>query len=349
MGSRTETDLTRVFEGLRMQLERSSRFTDTLDVTAAWQTYDRVLRLVEPRLVELRRAVGLPDEPPALAAWRAQVVTRARYLDRPVPSDRVFSFWNSGEGSAPPLVRACLAQTRKLYPALQVLDGRSARELVEIPDRVAGVLEQDRPAHFSDYVRTRVLEEHGGLWFDATAWVGRNLDVELRDRYLRAGTVFPRWTRRAIANWFIASHPHTVLLGLQRRVLDLWWDANDDLPDYFLYHRIFEVIQELVPEARGQWNAAPALSALDAHLLQLQMMQPWRVDTLPRIARTAPLQKLSYKYDAVPEGSVLAHLVGPYVPAGAAGPADAAAAARTLGGDPGDDAARAVEGARAPS
>ena len=303
----------KVLAGLQAQIERSSQFASTIDPVAALQTYERLIRLLQPRLSELRRSVGLPADPPIFAAARARTSARRRYAGMPVPSDRVFTYWNTPIDTAPPLVKACLANIRESYPALRVLDGESVRELIDVPDRIAAVLEDSRPAHFSDYVRTRILEEHGGLWFDATAWVGRSLDDDLHRRYLRAGTVFPRWTKLSIANWFIASQRGSALLGLQRRALDAWWTHFDDLPDYFLYHRIFETLQVLVPEARGQWSAAPPLSATSAHLLQLAMMQPWRPGTLTDIAAVAPLQKLSYKYDSVPEGSVLEHLTDPYV------------------------------------
>lgn len=303
----------KVLAGLKAQIERSSQFASTIDPVAALQTYERLIRLLQPRLSELRRSVGLPADPPIFAAARARTSARRRYGGMPVPSDRVFTYWNTPIDTAPPLVKACLANIRESYPALRVLDGESVRELIDVPDRIAAVLEDSRPAHFSDYVRTRILEEHGGVWFDATAWVGHNFDDDLQRRYLRAGTIFPRWTKLSIANWFIASQKESVLLGLQRRALDEWWTHFDDLPDYFLYHRIFEVLQVLVPEARGQWNAAPVLSATSAHLLQLAMMQPWRPGTLTDIAAVAPLQKLSYKYGTVPDGSVLGHLIGPYV------------------------------------
>lgn len=158
-------------------------------------------------------------------------------------------------------------------------------------------------------MRTRILEEHGGIWLDATAWVDEDLDAHLARTYLRGDTLFPRWTSTSIANWFIASQPRTPLISLQRLGLEAWWEAHDDLPDYFLYHRIFEIMQWLVPEARGQWNAAPSLSASATHLLQLQMMQPYRERTVRQMLRVMPLQKLSYKYDEVPEGSVLEHLL----------------------------------------
>ncbi|NKX86544.1 capsular polysaccharide synthesis protein [Nocardia coubleae] len=304
---RQQRDLDRVATGLRTQLERSAKFDETLDLDAAYATYWRVLELLGPQLPRLRVAAGLPARPPIMARW--QVRFAGPYARTPVPSDRVFTYWNQPVDTAPPLVQACIAQIRRFYPHLRVLDGASARDLVDIPDRIATVVEQSRPAHFSDYLRTRLLAEHGGIWFDATVWLGSNLDAQLH-RYLRSGTVFPSWTKRQIANWFIASHSRTPLITLQYLALQAWWDAYDDLPDYFLYHRVFEVLRALVPEVRGQWDSTPRLSSSAAHLLQLEMMQPWNPATVDAILTAAPLQKLSYKYDTVPPGSVLEHLLG---------------------------------------
>lgn len=298
----------KVVQGLRAQLERSSRFTDTIDIGAAVTTYRGVVELLTPQLPQLRVAAGLPPRPAAFARWNARLRTPRRYAALPVPSDRVFTYWNRPVETAPPLVQACLAQLTAVYPAARVLDGAGVRELVTVPDRVATLLEGPRPAHFSDYVRTRILAEHGGIWVDATSWVDRDLGAVLA-KDLRGGTVFPRWTKHQIGNWFIASHPGTPLITLQRLALDAWWDAHDDLPDYFLYHRIFEVLQALVPEVHGAWDATPTLSAAWAHRLQLAMMQPYEPMAVSRMLGDAPLQKLSYKYDDVPAGSTLAKLL----------------------------------------
>ena len=302
-----EVRLERILAGLQAQLERSKTFLPTLDLAAAATAYRDVVLLLEPQLPTLRAQAGLAPEPGLFARWSANLAAR-HYADRPVPSELVLTYWNQPIGPAPPLVQACVAQLRRVYPQLRVLDGAGVRELIEVPDRIADLLETDRPAHFSDYVRTRILAEHGGLWFDATSWVHRNLDDDLTS-YLRAGTVFPRWTAAQIGNWFIASQPRTPLITLQWLALDAWWSARDDLPDYFLYHRIFEVLHALVPEVRGQWDATPALSATQAHLLQLQMMQPRDPARIRAMLEHAPLQKLSYKYDTVPAGSVLERLL----------------------------------------
>lgn len=300
-------DIGRAVAGLRTQLERISKFESSIDIEGSMDTYRRLLTLLTPRMEELRRAAGLPASPPVFASLTAFREVKSD-AELPGPVGRVFTYWNRPLETAPPLVRACVAQLRRVYPDAHVLDGPSVREWTDIPSRIADVLEDKRPAHFSDYIRTRILETHGGVWVDATTWVGRSIDAEL-PRFLSGGTVFPRWTRASIANWFIASHPGTALIRMLRLVLDLWWEENDDLPDYFLYHRIFEILTLLVPEVRGQWEATPTVSALSAHRMQLRMMQPWDPAALERILMAMPLQKLSYKYDEVPAGSMLERLL----------------------------------------
>lgn len=295
------------WDGLLAQLRRSEKFRGTVDAEGAVETYLRLLHMLTPRLPELRLAAGLPQRPLLGAAVR----TRVRHLAPDVRTSRVtqvYSFWDSPLTDAPPLVQACMAQLRRVHPDAQVLDLASAQELLDIPPQIVALLDLGRPAHFSDYVRTRVLEEHGGIWADATVWVPRPIEATTRG-LLRGGTVFPRYARRAIANWFIASKAGSPILALQRRALEAWWETYDDVPDYFVYHRIFDVLCTLVPEFRGRWYAAPHLSATAAHYLQLAMMQPYDADLLERLMDSAPVQKLSYKYDEVLPGSVLEHLL----------------------------------------
>lgn len=295
-----------MFEGLDAQLRRAERFRDTLDPKAAIAARKTIAAFLEPRIAALREAAGLPRD----AGTRSHGREIAERDGARVESGalRVFTFWNSPVDQAPPLVQACIAQQRRLHPDLVVLDGASARELVEIPDAVAHALEKDRPAHFSDYVRVSVLDRYGGIWVDATCWAPASLPAAVSP-LLSAGALYPRWTRHQIGNWFIAAVPRTPLIRLQRLALEAWWTSRLDLPDYFLFHRIFEVLLDLVPEFHGQWHAVPPLSSAASHLLQLGMMQPWNPDAVELVVGASIVQKLSYKYDVVPAGSVLDRLV----------------------------------------
>lgn len=297
-----------VLEGLEAQLRRADRFRDTVDPVAVIAARGQVTDFLTLRLPMLRVAAGLPAERGTRADGR---LIAARDGARVVEADlRVYTFWDSPLDQAPPLVRACIARMRELHPALQVLDGRTARELVEIPDAVAAVLEKDHPAHFSDFVRVSVLDQHGGIWVDATCWAPAPLPAAVAP-LLTAGALYPRWTRHQIGNWFIAAVSGTPLLRLQRLALAAWWTEVGEIPDYFLFHRVFEVLTDLVPEFHGQWHAVPPLSSAASHLLQLTMLQPWTPEAVRLAARASIVQKLSYKYDAsaVPPGSVLDRLL----------------------------------------
>ncbi len=300
------TDAATPLDGLLAQAQRTRHFRDSVDPAAAVAASVEVTEFLRDRLDGLRDAAGLPIRPGTRRDGRLRAQRDAAQVTP--ESLGVFTFWDAPVSQAPPLVRACLAQLRRVHPDARILDGRSARELADIPDAVARRLEAKHPAHFSDFVRVSVLERHGGIWCDATCWAPAPLEPAVAP-LLGAGALYPRWAPRQIGNWFIAATPGTLLIRMQRLALEAWWTERGDLPDYFLYHRIFEALVRLVPEFRGQWEAVPALSAAAAHLLQLTMMQPWSPGLADVVLGASIVQKLSYKYDAVPAGSMLDRLL----------------------------------------
>ncbi len=309
----TPITIERIVDGLQAQLERTEKFDDAVDLGRAAETYRLVAELLHKHLHELRTDIGLPPKAPFGARHLARQSARQAFADRPVPT-QVYTYWDSPVTNAPPLVQACLNQLLRVHPDAKILNGEGVRELIDLPDRVVTLLEKDRPAHFSDYVRTKILETHGGIWVDATAWVPRPLSPEVIGPMLRGGTILPRYGARLIANWFIASQPNATVISLMRRGLDLWWGTRDDLPDYFLYHRIFDVLGVMIPEFDGEWSLTPTLSTTATRWLQLAMMMPYDEKRFRHVIDSAPLQKLSYKYDRVPPGSVLEHLLKGAIP-----------------------------------
>lgn len=307
-GRSDEGALSAFVAGLDAQFARVEKFKDTADPAAERRAGRLVTDFLRPRLPQLRAAAGLPAGHGSRARGR-QLAREARI--RAVENDLpVFCYWNSGADNAPEVARACMAQLRELHPEAHMLDAGSVREFIDIPARIASVLEHDRPAHFADYVRVALLEKHGGIWVDATCWVPEPLELAVLP-YLEAGVVYPRWTSGQIGNWFIAAASDSLVITLQRIALEMWWTERSDLPDYFLYHRIFETLHTLVPEFRGQWAEATTLSSAASHLLQLSMMQPWFPGFGDIMDKLSIVQKLSYKYDpaSVPDGSILRHLL----------------------------------------
>ena len=175
----------------------------------------------------------------------------------------------------------------------------------EAPRLVRACFEQLR----SDLIRVTLLERHGGVWVDATAYVPRGLTEPVTAK-LRAGAFYLRWGGQQISNWFIAARRGNPLIALQRAALDAWRGERDELPDYFLYRRLHEALIAEDPDARRVARAMPRASTILSHLLQLAMLRPYDPDEVQLILDAAMLQKLSYKYDEIPAGSVLERLVG---------------------------------------
>src|SRR5690606_34981319 len=121
-------------ERLLRQARRAKAFyAPTIDPAASARARIEAGDFVRDRLGELRAdAAGSIVDPatPGLA-------------DEPLP---VWTYWDGPERDAPPLVRACLAQLRRVHPDARILDGAAARELVPLP-RLAERRLADRPAH----------------------------------------------------------------------------------------------------------------------------------------------------------------------------------------------------------
>ncbi|WP_292835286.1 capsular polysaccharide synthesis protein [Microbacterium sp.] len=286
---------------LSAQAERAqTHFAPTIDPQRSLAARREITAFLADRLDELCTSAGLDDP-------RQDDVG----LPQPAAAPQVFTFWNSPVPTAPPLVRACLAQLHRMHPDAIVLDPVTVRDWIDVPSFVWHLLDSGRVAHFADYVRVALLERHGGFWVDATCYVPGRLQERIAP-LLSAGMLYPRWSGRQISNWFIAtSGPRHPLISLQRAALEAWWRERDDLPDYFLYHRVFESLLSLVPEARRSWRRVPHLGSLPAHLLQAAMYRPYDPDECALILDASPIHKLSYKYDAgsVPPASILARLV----------------------------------------
>src|SRR5690606_7049264 len=106
------------------------------------------------------------------------------------------------------------------------------------------------------------------------------------------GTFYLRWGGTQISNWFIASRPHDPIIGFQRAALETWWTENEHLPDYFLYHRIFESLHFLMPELRRRWRNVPRVSTIPSHLLQVAMFRAYDPVEVDAMLASTFIQKL---------------------------------------------------------
>jgi hypothetical protein len=94
----------------------------------------------------------------------------------------VWSFWIQGEENAPELVQKCFESQRIMAKNIGfehiVLSLETLANYLEIPQYIlekyqAGEIEH---AKLANYVRSKLLYEHGGIWLDATCFAYKDLD-----------------------------------------------------------------------------------------------------------------------------------------------------------------------------
>jgi hypothetical protein len=134
--------------------------------------------------------------------------------------------WLQGLEDAPPLVKRCVASWRDHNPGWEVvvLDESTIAEHLDLDERCRGNREGMTPQAFSDIVRINLLNEHGGVWVDATCFGCKPLDDWLPE-YL--GTGFFAFgspgVDRPLSSWFLASRRGSRLTSRFCEEVNAYW------------------------------------------------------------------------------------------------------------------------------
>ncbi|MBQ9334680.1 MAG: hypothetical protein IJS12_10140 [Lachnospiraceae bacterium] len=231
-------------------------------------------------------------------------------------SDTIWTCWLQGEEQAPDVVKTCIGSLRKLGRNVVVLTEENIPEYVAIPDyilqkRAQGIINN---THFSDILRVALLSERGGTWIDATVFISdQTLIGEVMENYPLFAYSFVM--RDSISDcmlfdsWFLHSVSANPIILDVRDMLYEYWEKEDSLMHYFLFHLTFSIACRRHPE----WNdAIPIFSLEPCHLLQHEMLAPYDELRWRHIMQCSGVHKLTYKYDtnANIRGTMLEHLLG---------------------------------------
>lgn len=164
----------------------------------------------------------------------------------------IWVFWWQGLENAPEIIKICIANLQKnagSHP-VHVVDSQNYQEYIQVPDHIAQRLQQKKISitHFSDYVRMKLLAEHGGMWSDATIFAKTPIKEEIFHS--------PIWTVRNpgldpvnISGWewainFLGGWKGNVLFRSLAEVLERYWLDHSMVADYFLTDCLVRVIYD---------------------------------------------------------------------------------------------------------
>lgn len=224
------------------------------------------------------------------------------YEKQSLPHDRmdiIWFCWLQGIENAPKIIRICLESIRENLPhkEIRIIDDKNRHQYVSFPRHVENKWKKKQvpPALFADLLRLELLIKYGGTWIDSTILcTGKNFLKESLDSDL----FFYQFKRSAesqyigISNWFITSCQNNPLLMSLRDCLYAYWEDYNCVLEYFVFHRLFDLIAEERPIviSRIPYAYSPDALVLGHNLGRIYNKESWE-----RLVSKVAFHKLTYK------------------------------------------------------
>ena len=137
---------------------------------------------------------------------------------------KIWSYWDN-QDKIPKSVKMCMESCKKSNPDYEIvlLTRKNFKGYVTIPDEIREHPHyNDSPQRFADLVRLYALEEHGGIWIDASVLIKEHFDKWLFPRYAEfVGYFQSKYTvdkkMPVIENWFMAANKNSKFIKLWKQ------------------------------------------------------------------------------------------------------------------------------------
>ena len=214
------------------------------------------------------------------------------------PLMTIWQYWESKDGTIPPLVQACLNSVDK-YKGNQkriLLTPENVREYVEIPEIFWKLKEKGiiKTAFFSDILRTCLLIQHGGIWIDATVLLTEELPnyITEADLFVFQNDLKIDLDGLNMASYFIAAKPDNVILKQTLEALKYYWKENRFLINYFTFLHTFTMVTQRNKEI---FSKVPFFSFLPVQQFQSELLKPFSQERWMEIKKMSGVHKLTHK------------------------------------------------------
>ena len=213
------------------------------------------------------------------------------------PCPKIIWFcWFQGMEKAPEIVRKCYQSIVRHCPDydIRIVTENNMLQYVDIPAciRRKYAAGQITRTHFSDLLRLALLDKHGGLWIDATVF----LTAPLPD-YITSSPFFAYHAHGHLHNnsWLIKASAGDMLVRNLKNLLFAYWQKENRLINYFLYHLFFDLMTEENEILAKHWRCVPVVYD-DCYDLEHNFFTPFTDELWRQISQKTSIHKLSYKY-----------------------------------------------------
>lgn len=176
-------------------------------------------------------------------------------------NNTIWVFWAQGKDVMPPIVKSCVRQIDNMKGdyRLIVLDKDTYKDYVNIPEVILRKLDEGKitQTHFSDILRSALLQKYGGWWMDATIYPVKPIEQK-KSLYSIKLNYMPKYISGAQWSSFLWYMPagHKMARFLSAAWLK-YWEENDGLVEYFLTDHLIKLFYDTDADFRKEIDSLP--------------------------------------------------------------------------------------------
>lgn len=220
----------------------------------------------------------------------------------------IWMLWWQGKENMPLLTRKCYESVCRNCPedfTVRVLSESSLEEYIKLPEFIMQKYQEGKISitHLSDLIRLELLCTYGGAWIDATVFCCGKIP-----RYMLETELFFFHGSRMdvpvlkLSNWWLAARKNDRVLQTTRHVLHNYWEKEDSVIDYFIFHIITSKIIDADKESDKLFRDMPYFNNSNAHVLVSRLYEEYSEEGFDMIKTASLIQKLTYKSYVEKEG-----------------------------------------------
>ena len=213
----------------------------------------------------------------------------------------IWQYWEQGVDNAPQIVKQCISSVEKYKNGNKhiIIDKESVKNYISIPQYIIDMNNRGiiKSAHYSDYIRTALLEQYGGTWIDATVLLTDNLPnyITEAELFLFQNELSIDLDGLNIANYFISAKPHNEFIKRMKLFLEIYWKKNNFVNNYFFYLHAFTLFTQSTEKLKVNFKKVPFFSFLPVQRFQTELFDKYQEDRWKQIKTMSFAHKLSYK------------------------------------------------------
>ena len=238
-----------------------------------------------------------------LRHYKSQIIQPINESDPSVgPTRIIWICWLQGLENAPEIVKRCVASVKQYMPKyeIRILTNENIYDYVSLPEHIVKKYKKGiiKFAHFSDILRTALLIQYGGIWIDSTVLFtgsipSRVLDLSLFFLQQSKMQVTPHMG----SSWLLVAHKGNPILSRVLELLYAYWERENKLRDYYLYHIFFYLVLTYNKQGEQAWRAIPYYSNVDSHTLRAYLFDDYEEAGWKLFTEHSNLHKLSWKFN----------------------------------------------------